>query len=162
MRGVDAGHEDVLDVHHADHVIEAFAIDRKAAVAGIGEGLDQILEADVRRDGHDIAARDGDFARGLLAEMQHVAKHLALYRREIAGDGPRILGLVDRLFDLLAQCRLAVLAEDQVTHAAPKPRSALFVAARRHYAASSYGLAMPRRRRARISRLSMSAASSSR
>ena len=48
-RSVDVGDEHVLDVDHADDVIEALAIDRQAAVAGVGEGLDQLVEADVRR-----------------------------------------------------------------------------------------------------------------
>ena len=38
-RGIDVGHEHVLDVDHADHFIEALAIDRQAAVAGVGEGV---------------------------------------------------------------------------------------------------------------------------
>ena len=40
-RRVDVGDEDVLDVDHADDFIEAFAIDRQAAVAGVGEGAGQ-------------------------------------------------------------------------------------------------------------------------
>ena len=45
-RRIDVGDEHVLDVDHADHLIEAFAIDRQAAVAGVGEGADQLVEAD--------------------------------------------------------------------------------------------------------------------
>ena len=37
--GVDVGDEHVLDVDHADDFIEALAIDRQAAVAGVGEGV---------------------------------------------------------------------------------------------------------------------------
>ena len=45
-RRIDVGHEHVLDVDHADHFIEAVAIDRQAAVPGIGERADQVVEAD--------------------------------------------------------------------------------------------------------------------
>ena len=38
--GIDVGDEHVLDVDHSDHLIEALAVDRKAAVTGIDEGLD--------------------------------------------------------------------------------------------------------------------------
>ena len=59
-------------------------------------------------DGHgdDVAASHADVAGGLVAEMQQVAEHLPLGGREVAGDGPRILGLLDRFLDLLAQRRL--------------------------------------------------------
>ena len=97
---IDVGHEHVLDVDHADHVIEALAIDGQAAVAGVGERADQVVEADARRHGHDVAARDADVAGGLLAEMKQVAKHLPLGGRQVAGDRPRFLGFVDRLLDL--------------------------------------------------------------
>ena len=51
--------------------------------------------------------------------------------------GPRILGLVDRFLDLVAQRRLAVVAEDQMAHAAPQARAAVVVVARRHQAVTS-------------------------
>ena len=62
-RRVDAGDEHVLDVDHADHLIEALAIDRQPAVAGIGEGADELVEADVARHRDDVAAGDADVAR---------------------------------------------------------------------------------------------------
>ncbi len=126
--------EDVLDVNHADDLVEAFAIDGQAAVPGVGEGADQLVEADRRRHRDDVAAGDADVARGPLAEVEQVAEHLPLGRRQVAGDRARVLGLVDRFLDLVAKRRLAVVAEDQGAHSAPQPRAALVVP-RRHQSA---------------------------
>ena len=159
--GVEVGHEDVLDVDHADHLIEAFAIDGQAAVAGVGEGADQIVEADVDGHGDDVAAGDADVAGGLLAEMQQVAQHLPLGGREVAGDRPRILGLVDRVLDLVAQRRLGL--PRRRSGAACRATSAIRrrparVAIRRP---PRTGWRSRAGRRARTSRASMSAASAS-
>ena len=82
----------------------------------------RVGKADVGRHGNNVAARDRDLARGLVAKMQQVAQHLAFGRGEVAGDRARVLGLFDRFLNLVAEARLAVLAKDQVTHAAPQPR----------------------------------------
>src|SRR5437868_11814330 len=119
-RNIDVGDEDILDVKHADHLIEALAIDWQAAVASVGECLDQLIEADIRGHGDDVAPRDRDLACRLVAEMQQVAQHLAFGRREVPGNRARLLSLLDCFLDLTAERRLAVLAEDQVTHAAPQ------------------------------------------
>ena len=42
---IHAGDEHILDVDHADHFIEAFAEHRQAAVAGFGEGGEQVIES---------------------------------------------------------------------------------------------------------------------
>ncbi len=86
----------------------------------------------LERDRDDVAAGHANIAGGALAEVQQVAQHLPLGRAEVAGDGPRILGLVDRFLDLVAQRRLAVVAEDQGAHAAPQARATLVVVAGRH------------------------------
>ncbi len=110
-RRVDAGDEHVLDVDHADHLIEALAIDGQAAVAGVGERADEVVEADAARHGDDVTARDANVARGLLAKVQQVAQHLPLGRAEVARDRMRaaaFLRLVDRVLDLRAQGRLGL------------------------------------------------------
>ena len=69
--------------------------------------------------------------------MEQVAQHLPLGRGEVAGDRPRLLGLLDRFLDLVAQRRLAIVAEEQVAHAAPEARAAVIVVASGHQAAAS-------------------------
>ena len=59
--------------------------------------------------------------------------------RQVAGDRPRVLGLVDRFLDLVAERLLAVLAEDQGAHAAPQARAA-FVVPRRHQSVALIGI----------------------
>src|SRR6478672_4809606 len=132
---VDVGDEDILDVDHADDLIEAAAVDRQAAVPGLREGADEIVEADVARHRDDVAAGHAYVARGFLPEVEEIAKHLPLDRAEVAGNRSRtaaLLGFVDRLLNLLAERRLGLIAEDQVAHAPPEGRAAALVAARRH------------------------------
>ena len=121
---VDAGQEHVLHVNHADHFIEAFAEDGQTAVTRVDEGVHQVVEADVVRHGHDVAASHANVAGGLLAEVEEVAQHLTFGGGEIAGRSARgalaLLCLVDRFLDLLAQGRFAILAEDQLTHPSPQ------------------------------------------
>ena len=54
--------------------------DRQAAVLGLGEGGDQLFEADRRRHRDDVAAGDGDLADGAVAEVKQVAQHLPFGR----------------------------------------------------------------------------------
>jgi hypothetical protein len=127
LRLVKIGDEDVLDVDHADDLIEAFAIDGEAAVAGVGKGTHQVFEADAGLDRDNVAARHADVACGLFAEVLQVAQHLPLGRRQVARDRVGILGLVDRVLDLLAEGRLVVVAKDQMLDSAPDARSAFVV-----------------------------------
>ncbi len=125
---------------HADHFIEAFAIDRKAAVLGLGKGADELVEAEAGGNGDDIPARDADVARGLVAEIQQVLEHLPLGQRQIARDGAgavTLLGLLDRFLDLVAQGRLGVVAEYEMLDPAPQPRTAVVVLPGRHQAGTS-------------------------
>ena len=127
---IDPGNEDVLDVIHADDVVEAFARHRQTAVTGVGKSMDQLIEGDGRRDCHDVAARDADVAGGAVAKLQQVAQHLPLERRKVARHGVRGLGFVNRFLDLIAQAGFAVVSENQRAHSAPQPRTAVVVLGR--------------------------------
>jgi hypothetical protein len=82
--------EHVLDVHHADHFIERFAIDRQAAVAMLGKGGNHFGKAGRGGNGDDFAARDGDVVGIAFAEMEQVLEHLAFHRHQVA------IGALDR------------------------------------------------------------------
>src|SRR3546814_16772030 len=78
--------EHVLDVDHPDHLVEIFAIDRQAAVSRLGEKGDDIREARAFINRDDVGTRHRDVVDRLLAEMEEVAQHLALYGREVADE----------------------------------------------------------------------------
>ena len=132
------GVEDVLDVDHPDHFIQAVAGHRQAAVPGLGEGGESSSMLIVCGTDDDLAARDRDLARGAVAEVKQVAQHLPLERGEVAALGRRGVGLVDRFLDLVAQRGVVILAENQRAHPAPQPRSAFLrvVVASRHQSRS--------------------------
>src|SRR5205085_7229296 len=114
-------------VNHPDDRIETVAEDRQAAVARVGERADELVETDARRDRDDVAAGDADVPGSAFAKMQQVAKHLALSGAQVAGDRTRILSLVDRIFNFVAQRGLAVIAENQGAHPPPQARAASVV-----------------------------------
>jgi hypothetical protein len=100
--------------------VETVLEDRHAAVPRLGEGGDQSGEAGLDRHGVDVAARHRHVAGILLAEMQDVEQHLPLDMAEIADRRRLALAILDRLLDLVAQCRFAVIAEDQGPDPAPE------------------------------------------
>ena len=116
-------HENVLDVNHADDGVEAVFVDRKPAVTRLGKGGDETLERHGDRYGDDVGARDGDVPRGLFAEVEDVPEHLALDVREIADPGDFSLAIFDRLLDLVAKGRLAILAEQEGSQPSPERTS---------------------------------------
>jgi len=126
---------DVLDVDHALDMVELGAIDGQAAMLRLGEGRDQVVEADVARDRDDLAAIDRYLARRSIAEMQQVAQPLALERGEVAALLAAFLGLVERFPDLVAHRAVMLVAEDQGADPAPQP--AAFSRVARHQAAPS-------------------------
>ena len=128
----------VLDVDHPDDLVERFAVDRQAAVPRVGKDGDDFLETGALRDRDDLAARHRHIIDRLLAEVEQVAQHLALDGRQVADDAAAaalralFLGLVDDLFDLLAQRRFAVPAEQQRPYSGPQAGSTvLFRSGRR-------------------------------
>ena len=117
--------EHVLDMDHADHRIERFAIDRQPAVAVRGEGVNHLLEAGGGWNRHDFAARDGHVVGIVLAEMEQVLEHLPLDRRKIAVGVRAVAGfglmLVDRFLKLRAQALVVIVAaKEQALHRAPQ------------------------------------------
>ena len=112
-------------------LVETIAINRKAAVLGVGERADEVLERQGRRHCNHLATGDADIAGIALTEVQQVAEHLPLGRAKVTGDRPRILGVVDCFLDLVAKGLLAILAEQQGAHAAPQAGPA-FVVTRGH------------------------------
>ena len=122
-RGKDREH--VLDVDHAGHIVEIVAIDGQAAVPRLREGRHQIGERDILGHRDDFAARHADVADRALAEVEEVAQHGALDRREIAGGRRLALALLDHLLDLVAERRLALVAEQQPAQTAPQAAAML-------------------------------------
>jgi hypothetical protein len=120
--GEDAEH--VLDMDHADHVIQALAIYRQPAVSGLGKGGDQIGERDRLLYGDDVRPRHADPAHVALPEMEQVTQHLPLDRGEITDRRRIAFMIVNRFLDLVAKGGLAILAEDQATQAAPQSAAA--------------------------------------
>ncbi len=123
----------VLDVDHADHVVERFAIDR---IARMRLGLDQahdLVERRVGGDADDVDARHHDVGHGLVAQLQDVGQQHPL----VVADRRVALGrLLDQLLDRLAH-RLVLLAPAQ----APQD-GAQQAAARRHLRNGSQLLAL--------------------
>ena len=86
-------------------------------MAILAERRDQFVPADLGVDRNDLAAWNGHVIGVVFAEMQQVAQHLALDRREVAIAVAVlvvvlvvvfVLVLVDRLFELRAQRAIAV------------------------------------------------------
>ena len=169
--------EDVLDVHHPDHLVERVTVDRQTRMAMFGESVDQLCPGGVGGHSDDLAARDGDVVGVVVAEMEQVAQHRQFDRRQVAlrrtGLG-LVLMLVDRLLDLRAQRGLAVLFEeaaDRVPKAASTVRVSVAgvgrlgtVGHRRsafpvQSSRSQYGSPTPRRASAFVSSASIASAS---
>ena len=122
QRGPVLGHlaareerEDVLDQHHADDLVERFAVNRQPRMAVFGKGLDHLVPARAGWNRDDLAARDRDIVGVVLAEMQEVAQHLPLERREVAVG----IHIGTAIFLVLVDCLLKLRAQREVglTHA---------------------------------------------
>ncbi len=88
----------VLDVDHADGIVERVVIDDEAGVAGILEGLHEDRQRRILLHGHDVGAWLGEVVHPAFAQIEDVAQHRALFRRE-AGGGRRIL--LENIFEIL-------------------------------------------------------------
>ncbi len=109
LRGAPVG-QHILDVDHADHVVERLAID---GIARMSLGLDQphnFVERRVGGDGADIDPRHHDVGHVLVAQLQDIGQEDAL----VFADRRVALGrLFDQFLDGLAH-RLVLLATAQL------------------------------------------------
>ena len=69
---------DVLDVDHADDLIQLLAIDRQAAMALAPDVLQRLVQRHIHRHGDDIGAWDHDVVGRLTPQTQHVGDQRAL------------------------------------------------------------------------------------
>ena len=99
------GHH-VLDMQHADNIVERVAIDRHAAVALLHHLLGRLLERRVLGQRHDIGARHHNLGGGELVQLEDVGEEPPLVRI----DGLFLLMFLDQLLELLAQVALGRVA----------------------------------------------------
>jgi hypothetical protein len=84
--GDDVRHQ-VLDVDHADRIVEGLAVDRHARMAGGLEGADEVGQRNRDVDGIDVGPRHHDIVDPRLAETQDVAQHRPFLGREGGVEG---------------------------------------------------------------------------
>src|SRR5215210_869714 len=73
------GAQDVLDVHGADYAVGRVAlVDGVAGVSALRRGRDQLLQARLLRESHDVGAGDHDLPRRLVVELEDRADHALL------------------------------------------------------------------------------------
>ena len=125
--GSRAGHQEreyVLDVHHSLDFVERLAVHRHAAVAVLGERGNEFVPARAMADRDDLAAGDRNVVGIVLAEMEEVAQHLPLGRRQVTlglvAAGALVLVLVDGFFELRAQRLIAVVPIEQPSNRPPQ------------------------------------------
>ena len=70
--------EDVLDVHHADHIVELPPIDGHARMTMLGKGGDNLIPTRIGIDRNDFAAWYSDIVSVMLGKMKQIAEHLSL------------------------------------------------------------------------------------
>ena len=135
-RGLPLGkiREHILDVDHADRLVERFPINRQARVAVLGELRNQLVPARFGIDRDNLAARNSDIVCVVFAEMQQVAEHGAFRRRQIAlGLFAIAIGrlflfmLVNRFFDLGSQRLVAFAFLEEAADCFPQPASTVRV-----------------------------------
>ena len=66
--------QDVLDVDHADRVVQRLAIDRQTGVAAAGHRIDDLGEAGLAFDGDDVGARHHHVFGGAVAQLEDVGE----------------------------------------------------------------------------------------
>ena len=79
--------DQILDVDHADGIVQRLAVDRHARMAGILEGAQQIDERDRHLDGGDVGARHHDVGDARFAQAQNVADEPTFLGRERRVEG---------------------------------------------------------------------------
>ena len=72
--------EDILDMDHADNIVEILAIDRNAAMAVFGKNIDKVAKRGAFLDSDHVGPGNGYIVNPVLAEMQHIAQHFEFQR----------------------------------------------------------------------------------
>jgi len=72
--------KNILDVDHANNIVQIPAVNGDPAVAVFGENFHEIAKRRAFLDGYYVGARDRDIVDPMLAEMQHVAQHFEFQR----------------------------------------------------------------------------------
>ena len=78
------GQIEVLLMDHADDVVDGAVIDRQTGIAGIGEGLRQLLEGSLVGDGNDIDTGRQNFLDFHIVELDGTPDELALTVGQLA------------------------------------------------------------------------------
>ena len=109
--------QQVLEVDHAQHVVEMVAIDHQPGMLRALHGRDHLAQAAVDRHALDVGARHHDVVDPQLAEAQRVADQLAPLLAE--GGRPLLLGLGDQLLERLAHpAGFGLAAPGEIAHPA--------------------------------------------
>ena len=122
LRPADIG-KNVLDVDHADDVVELLAIDRQAGVAVVADQLDRLVQGHVGAHGDDVGARHHDVVGGGFAQPQDVGDQQPLVPVEFRRLPRKLLGVggflhqfgdgfAQRVFGLLAPQQIAEPAQE--------------------------------------------------
>ena len=110
----DAG-QHVLDVDHADDIVERFTVDRHAGMGFLGHAFDQRRKRGVDIDRHDVGARHHGIDHGAVAQLQDIGEEHPLVR------GDRSFGFapfLDQFLYGVAQRRVAASPQDRPQPAA--------------------------------------------
>ena len=163
--------DQILDVHHPDHVVELLAIDRQAGMVFPLHRRQRLVETDRHRHRHDVGARHHHVVRGGAAQAQHVGDQNALLTvqlRQLAVGLRSLCGLPHQGRDPRPQILVGALAGEPAQHARAARFRPLFVAAHRSGSGEGgdgrgfHGFGTPRRCRILASCISMRRASPTR
>ncbi len=91
--------DNVLDVHHAQGIVQGLSIDRKARMLRLAKESDRFGEGRLLFHGDDVGARHHHIRYRYLAEGEEICEHQALLRAQILG---LAFALLDHLFEALA------------------------------------------------------------
>ena len=106
--------EHILDVQHAQRIVERLAIDRQARMLRFAEERDQLGERGLLLDRDDVRAGHHDVGDRDLAEAEQVGQHQPLLRAQVLGFA---VALLDHLFEAFVDCGLPAETFDRAREA---------------------------------------------
>ncbi|OIQ69251.1 hypothetical protein GALL_491480 [mine drainage metagenome] len=154
LRPADIG-EHVLDVDHADHIVQLLPVHRQAGVSVVADQFDRLCQRHIRPHRHDIRARHHHVVGRCFPQPQHIGDQQPLMPVQFRGLTRRLLRvrrLLHQLRDGVAQGMLRLLAPKQI---AQPPQQGAPVRAHARF----HGLGTPIRCRMRDSAISIRRAS---